>query len=89
MPTFSEYTEVEVEVKITPVEFIKECSKKEIKELIDELRSEGYLDDDTDTVLSSHPIADEFYTNISKIKQNRLAFGFEEDEMLRKIASRF
>jgi len=88
MPHFSEYTEVEVEVNITPVEFIKECSKKEIKELIDELRSEGYLDD-TDTVLSSHPIADEFYTNISKIKQNRLSLTIEEDEMLRKIASRF
>lgn len=50
--------------------------------------SEGHLDD-TDTVLSSHPIADEFYTNISKIKQNRLSLTIEEDEMLRKIALRF
>ena len=37
MPHFSEYTEVEVDIKITTIEFIKECSKKEIKELIDEL----------------------------------------------------
>jgi hypothetical protein len=88
MPHFSEYTEVEVDIKVTPIEFIKECSKKEIKELIDELMSEGHLDD-TDTVLSSHPIADEFYTNISKIRQNRLSLTIEEDEILRKIASRF
>jgi len=87
MPYFSEYTEVEVDVKITPVEFVDHCSNKEIKELIDELRDAGYLDEDLNP--PSHPIADEFYKNISKIKQNRLALTAEEDEMLRKIASRF
>lgn len=88
MPRFSEYTEVEVDVKITPAEFVAECSESEIKKLIDELKLEGYLDDNMHTD-STHPIADEFYTNISKIKQNRLSLTIEEDEILRKIASRF
>lgn len=88
MPRFSEYTELEVDIKITPEEFVAECSESEIKELIDELKLEGYLDDDTHTD-SIYPIADEFYTNISKIRQNRLSLTIEEDEMLRKIASRF
>ena len=87
MPYFSEYTEVEVDIKITPEEFIAECSSREIEELIDELRNAGYLDEELDP--PTHPIADEFYTNISKIKQNRLALTAEEDEILRKIASRF
>lgn len=87
MPYFSEYTEVEVDIKITPEEFIAECSSREIEELIDELRNVGYLNEELDP--PTHPIADEFYTNISKIKQNRLALTAEEDEMLRKIASRF
>ena len=88
MPYFSEYTEVEVDIKITPEEFVDQCSEKEIEELIDELRACGYLEED-ETPLSTHPIADEFYQNINKIKHNRLALTAEEDEMLRKIASRF
>ena len=87
MPYFSEYTEVEVDIKITPEEFIAECSSREIEELIDKLRNAGYLNEELDP--PTHPIADEFYKNISKIKQNRLALTAEEDEILRKIASRF
>ena len=87
MPYFSEYTDVEVDIKITPEEFVAECSSREIEDLIEELQLQGYIGDDT--IPPSHPIADEFYTNISKIKQNRLALTAEEDEILRKIASRF
>tara|TARA_R110000868_G_C10953014_1_gene767963 strand:- start:101 stop:367 length:267 start_codon:yes stop_codon:yes gene_type:complete len=88
MPTFSEYTEVEVDINVTPIEFIECCSEKEIEELINELRSEGWLDGEQIPLLT-HSIADEFYQNLNKIKQNRLALTAEEDEMLRKIASRF
>jgi len=87
MPYFSEYAEVEVDIKVTPEEFVDHCSKKEIKELIDELRSGGYLEEDE--FVPTHPIANEFYQNINKIKQNRLALTAEEDEILCKIASRF
>ena len=87
MPYFSEYTDVEVDIKITPEEFIAECSSREIEDLIDELQMQGHLDEELDP--PTHPIADEFYKNISKIKQNRLALTAEEDEILRKIASRF
>ena len=82
MPYFSEY--VDVDIKITPEEFVDQCSEKEIEELIDELRSGGYLEED-----ETHPIANEFYQNINKIKHNRLALTAEEDEILRKITSRF
>jgi hypothetical protein len=87
MPYFSEYAEVEVDIKITPEEFVDHCSEKEIEKLIDELRSGGYLEEDE--ILSTHPIANEFYQNIDKIKRNRLVLTAEEDEILRKIASRF
>lgn len=87
MPYFSEYTEVEVDIKITPEEFVENCSSREIEDLIEELQFQRYIGDDT--VPPSHPIADEFYKNISKIRQNRLALTAEEDEILRKIASRF
>ena len=87
MPYFSEYTEVEVDIKITPEEFVEECSTREIEDLIDVLQLQGYIGDDT--IPPSHPTADEFYINISKIRQNRLSLTIEEDEMLRKIASRF
>lgn len=87
MPYFSEHIEVQVDIKITPEEFVENCSDNEIEDLIEELQLQGYVGDDT--VPPTHLIADEFYSNISKIRQNRLALTAEEDEMLRKIASRF
>lgn len=87
MPYFSEYTEVEVDIKITPEEFVSSCSEKEIQQLIRYLNKEGYLEGDEFN--PTHPIANEFYQNINKIKHNRLVLTAEEDEMLREIASRF
>ena len=87
MPYLSEYVDVEVDINVSPTEFIEHCSEKEIEELIGNLRSEGYFEEDKSP--SSHPIANEFYQNIDKIKQNRLALTSEEEEVLYKIASRF
>lgn len=87
MTYLTSYTKVDIEM--SPSAFIEHCSNDEIKELIDELISEGYLE--KDEIPLSHPnlIELEFYKNISKIKTNRLSLTNEEDEILRKIALRF
>lgn len=86
MPTF--YQDVEVEVDLDVNDFISCCSREEIDELIYTLKKEGYL---INNIIKSEDsiLETEFNNTINKIQSNRLRLTNEEDEILRKIASRF
>ena len=86
MPYFTQDDEFEIDVD----NFYSEMSSREKEEMYDLLKADGYY--------SSFKLADEMpasvpeweFTNImSKISSNRLQLTSEEDEMLKKIASRF
>jgi hypothetical protein len=82
MPTFyAENIDIDVD------EFIDSCSRKEINELIDYLVEDGYVIKVTGTK-QSVPEA-EFNQLLDKLSQNRLCLTNEEEELLKKIASRF
>jgi hypothetical protein len=82
MPTFyAENIDIDVD------EFIDSCSRKEINELIDYLVEDGYVIKVTG-IKQSVPEA-EFNQLLDKLSQNRLCLTNEEEELLKKIASRF
>jgi ribosomal protein S8 len=85
MPTI--YQQAEIEVSID--EFYSECSSSEKEELIDYLKDDGYLkdeviiDEDNSTYLEN-----EFNIALQKLSANRLVLSIEEEEIIKKIASR-
>lgn len=81
MPQF--YTDVEVDLGVN--DFIDECNDKEIKELVETLKKQGHINDLYD---DSSIIGKEFSDIINKIYKNRLRLTIEEDDLLKKIASR-
>jgi len=86
MPYFTQDDEFEIDVD----NFYSEMSSREKEEMYDLLKADGYF--------SSFKLADEmpasvpeweFINIMSKISSNRLLLTSEEDEMLKRIASRF
>lgn len=86
MPQFSKDVETEIDLSID--EFLEECSERDIQEFIDTLKATKrwfILNlNKTDSIPET-----EFNNILIKIYTNRLQLTPEEDEMLKKIASRF
>lgn len=89
MPEFYQTVEVDAEVEVSVDEFYDACSSSEKEELVDLLKDDGYLKDevitseDTDTYMY-----DEFNIALQKLSANRLVLSVEEEEIIKKIASR-
>jgi hypothetical protein len=78
-------------VDIDVDEFVDGCSSREIKELVDYLRKEGHLDEYDDAPDEQMSVLDsEWAQVIDKISgRARLRLTNEEEEIIKKIASRF
>ena len=87
MPDFS--TEIDIE----PYEFVSECNKREIVELIECLVEEGHISRSAVTSIESdrnkNLLDEEWDVITDKINQNRLMLSNEEEEIIRKISKRF
>lgn len=95
MPEFT------AEIDIDPSEFVSDCSSSEIEELIEALHEDGHLEDyfkehkiadpNYSIVLedSKGNLMDlEWSEVIVKLSRNRLLMTAEEEETIKKIASR-
>lgn len=86
MPTF--YKDVEAEIDLSVDEFIELCSEKDINKFIETLKATGRW------IILNNPAHNEsiqeteFNEMLIKLYKNRLRLTNEEDEILRKIASR-
>lgn len=88
MPTF--YQDVEAEVEVDVDEFYLACSSSEKEELVDLLKDDGYLKNELITTESIETYKDdEFEIALRKLSTNRLVLSVEEEELIKKIASRF
>ena len=77
-------------VDIEPKEFVDNCSDGEIEELVDILIEEGYLDGIPVTSDRHHNLLDEEWANtIGKLKNSRLLLSNEDEETIKRIASKF
>jgi ribosomal protein S8 len=89
MPEFYQTVEVDAEVEVSVDEFYDACSSSEKEELVDLLKDDGYLKDE---VITSEDIEtymyDEFNIALQKLSTNRLVLSIEEEEIIKKIASR-
>lgn len=87
MPDFS--TEIDIE----PYEFVSECSKREIVELIECLVEEGHISRSAvisiETDRNKNLLDEEWDVITDKLNQNRLMLSNEEEELIRKISKRF
>jgi hypothetical protein len=88
------YFNYDGDIEIDPDEYLDSCSKAQVEELIQCLIDDEYL---PPSVIKGKYIGVEtqsipeikFGEIISKIVSNRLQLTNEEDELLKKIASRF
>jgi hypothetical protein len=84
MPSF--YADVEVEVD----EFVDNCSKREIEELVKYLHKEGHLNEDKIPTEDMNLLDQEWAEVLDKLSgRNRLQLSNEEEEIIKKIANRF
>lgn len=90
MPRFYEYVETEVDLDISVEDFLDECDSSDIEDIIKRLNKEGYLtsliclDDDNKSLIQI-----EMEENLTKILNNRHNLTMEEEEIIKKIASKF
>jgi ribosomal protein S8 len=84
MADFSTYVDIE------PKEFVDNCSSQEVKELINILIEEGYLEGEPVTSPTHHNLLDEEWVKIiSKLIKSRLLLSNDEESLIRNIANRF
>jgi hypothetical protein len=84
MPDFSTYVEIE------PSEHIDNCSSSDIKELVNILVEEGYLEGEIITSNEHHNLLDEEWINlVGKLIKSRLLLSNEDEELIRSIANKF
>ena len=80
MPDFS--------IEVSPDEFVNSCHKREIKELIECLQEEGHIKGNLHPLDSSNILDDEWFEVCDKLNDSRLRLTLEEEETIKKIASR-
>lgn len=94
MPNITIYgieTEVDVDVDIDIDEFLDDCSKKEIQEVIEWLKDEGHLEDNN-VKIPDNPtdnIMDIAYKEaINKLYNKRINLSLEEEEFIINLANK-
>ena len=84
MPTFYEETDFDISVD----DFLEECSRFELEEVIDYLEEMGYLKNHK-RAEGGGPIGileEEFQEKIQKISESRHRLTLEEEEIIKKIS---
>ena len=84
MPDFT------TEIDIDPYEYVSECSKDEIKELIECLIDEGHINSNSPLVDKNKSILDEEWDEVvGKILSSRLVMSPEDEQMIRLISKKY
>jgi len=86
MPTFYE----ETDFVISTDDFLEECDKDEIENIIDYLEEMGYLKNHKRTPdgNSTGILEEEFQERIQKLSESRHRLTLEEEETIKKISDR-
>ncbi len=78
------YVDVDVD------DFLRECSSRDIKELIEYLREDGYLPNHGDISMSLDNIHDqEWYDILKKLAGLRLQMSLEDIETVKQIVKKY
>jgi hypothetical protein len=85
MPEFSTY------IDIDPSEYVDECSKSDIKELIEELVFHGYINK-SDSLIDKEKISlmeQEFHEKLDNLKSKYYNLSPEDEETLKTLFLRY
>ena len=74
------------EIEISPDEFVTACNKRELGELVDALKDEGYVILEKNSKNSND---NEFTTSLDILKESKHMLSLEEEQVLIKMAERF
>lgn len=85
MPSFTEWTEVEVDVDVSVNDFLSECDSDDIKEIITALQEDGYL---TPKDLLTDSSNTELSQALAKIARFKNLLTAEEEKIIKKIGNR-
>lgn len=93
MPNFRMYgVEVDVNVDVDVDEFLEDCSEKDIKDVIEWLKDNEYLEDINGNIPGSSPdnTMDITYKNaLSKLYNKRINLSLEEEQFILNLANKF
>jgi hypothetical protein len=87
MPRF--YQEVEAEIDINIDEFVSECSPKEIKNLIDTLKGDGYLTSSNIVPDNASYMEEKHIYYCGKLSDSYLQMSSEDMEIVEKLAKKY
>jgi hypothetical protein len=86
MPDFT------TEIDIDPYDYVSECSKREIRELIEVLIEDGHLSLTALPVVKSKDrnlLDDEWDEVVIKLQSKRLVMSDEDEQMIREISKKY
>lgn len=80
------YSYDDIDVDITPSEFIDECNESEKNELINELKGQGYI---LDIEIDNTPINKEYNNAVHKLFYLREFMSKEDEQIIIEIAKKY
>lgn len=86
MPDFT------TEIDIDPYDYVSECSKREIRELIEVLIEDGHLSQSALPVVKSKDrnlLDDEWDEVVINLQSKRLIMSDEDEKMIREISKKY
>ena len=89
MPQFSEHTDVDINIDVD--EFLDECDRDEIKEVIEWLRDSEYITDDDllDDDSPQSAMEQLFAEDVAKIRRLYLTLSREDMDTINQIAKKY
>ena len=90
MPDFRMYgVEVDVDVDIDVDEFLDNCTKKEIEEVVDWLKDNDYLKNPVVVQQADNILDISFKETLNKLQDRRIYLTLEEEQFLINLANKF
>lgn len=87
MPSFSEYTNVDVDVSVD--DFLDECDSDDITQVIEYLVENGFISDSAKLIENNNHVSYneyEFFKCLDIIKENYYMLSTESEELIKQIA---
>jgi hypothetical protein len=89
MPQFSEHVDVDIDVDVD--DFLSECDRDEIKEVIEWLRDSEYITDDDllDDDSPQSAMEELFAEDVAKIRKAYFSMSREDMDIINQIAKKY
>jgi hypothetical protein len=87
MPTFNEYTNVDIDISVD--DFLDECDSYDIEQVVDYLVNNGYINESAKLIENNNHVShnkDEVVESLDIIKENYYMLSTESEELIKQLA---